>query len=151
PDTKTTGPQIPGPQEPGPKMLQAEPAEMASSGAKAPDPLSPEPAPAPRHGRDGLIDRSDHLWFKSAVFYELPVKAFADSNDDGQGDFQGLISKLDYLQELGVTALWLLPFYPSPMLDGGYDIAAYRGMGGEKGTMAAFRRMGRAGNAGGLA
>ena len=144
PDTKTTGPQIPGPQEPGPKMLQAEPAESASSGAKASDALSPEPAPAPRHGRDGLIDRSDRLWFKSAVFYELPVKAFADSNDDGQGDFQGLMSKLDYLQELGVTALWLLPFYPSPMLDGGYDIAAYRAIEESYGTMRDFRAMVRA-------
>ena len=143
PDPKTTGPQIPGPQEPGPKMLQAERAEPASSGDKASDTLPPEPA-APRHGRDGLIDRSDRLWFKSAVFYELPVKAFADSNDDGQGDFQGLINKLDYLQELGVTALWLLPFYPSPMLDGGYDIAAYRAIEESYGTMRDFRAMVRA-------
>ena len=110
----------------------------------SPSDALPEPAPAPRHGRDGLIDRGDRLWFKSAVFYELPVKAFADSNDDGQGDFQGLINKLDYLQELGVTALWLLPFYPSPMLDGGYDIAAYRAIEESYGTMRDFRAMVRA-------
>src|SRR5512140_1322658 len=64
-----------------------------------------------------------HLWYKDAVIYELHVKAFFDSNGDGTGDFRGLIRKLDYLQELGVTALWLLPFYPSPMKDYGYDIA----------------------------
>jgi maltose alpha-D-glucosyltransferase/alpha-amylase len=62
-----------------------------------------------------MIDRSDRLWFKNAVFYEAHVKAFADANNDGIGDFAGLTSRLDYLQDLGVTALWLLPFYPSPL------------------------------------
>ena len=57
---------------------------------------------------------SDELWFKDAIIYQLHVKAFADSNNDGIGDFAGLTDKLDYLQDLGVTALWLLPFYPSP-------------------------------------
>ena len=59
-------------------------------------------------------DAVDELWYKDAVIYQLHVKAFADSNNDGIGDFAGLTDKLDYLQNLGVTALWLLPFYPSP-------------------------------------
>jgi len=67
----------------------------------------------------------DSLWYKDAVIYELHVKAFYDSSDDGIGDFQGLTQKLDYLQDLGVTALWLLPFYPSPLRDDGYDVADY--------------------------
>ena len=61
----------------------------------------------------------DELWFKDAIVYQLHVKAFADSNNDGIGDFAGLTSKLDYLQDLGVTTLWLLPFYPSPGRDDG--------------------------------
>src|SRR5690606_37274620 len=72
------------------------------------------------------IDRSDPLWFKDAVIYQLHVKAFFDGNDDGVGDFAGLMQKLDYIQSLGVTAIWLLPFYPSPLRDDGYDIADYR-------------------------
>lgn len=67
--------------------------------------------------------RSEPLWYKDAIIYQLHVKAFFDSNNDGIGDFPGLISKLDYLQDLGVTTLWLLPFYPSPLRDDGYDIA----------------------------
>ena len=65
------------------------------------------------------------LWFKQAIIYEVPVRAFADSNADGIGDFPGLTQKLDYLQDLGVTAIWLLPFFPSPLKDDGYDIADY--------------------------
>jgi maltose alpha-D-glucosyltransferase/alpha-amylase len=65
------------------------------------------------------------LWYKDAIIYELHIKAFFDSNNDGIGDFAGLLQKLDYLQELGVTAIWLLPFYPSPLRDDGYDIADY--------------------------
>ncbi|MBD3333312.1 maltose alpha-D-glucosyltransferase, partial [candidate division GN15 bacterium] len=68
---------------------------------------------------------NDPLWYKDAVIYELHVKAFADSNGDGIGDFKGLISKLDYLENLGITAIWLLPFYPSPLRDDGYDISDY--------------------------
>jgi 1,4-alpha-glucan branching enzyme len=69
---------------------------------------------------------SDTLWYKDAIIYEVHVRAFADSNGDGIGDFRGLTEKLDYLQDLGVTALWLLPFYPSPLRDDGYDIAVDR-------------------------
>jgi maltose alpha-D-glucosyltransferase/alpha-amylase len=67
----------------------------------------------------------DPLWYKDAIIYELHIKAFADSNNDGIGDLNGLLTKLDYLQELGVTTIWLLPFYPSPLKDDGYDIADY--------------------------
>ena len=81
----------------------------------------------------------DPLWYKDAIIYELHVKTFHDSNGDGIGDFRGLIEKLDYLQELGVTALWLLPFYPSPLRDDGYDIADYYDVNPNYGTLADFR------------
>jgi maltose alpha-D-glucosyltransferase/alpha-amylase len=83
---------------------------------------------------------SDELWFKDAIIYQLHVKAFADSNNDGIGDFAGLTGKLDYLEDLGVTALWLLPFYPSPGRDDGYDISDYRTINPDFGSMADFRR-----------
>ncbi len=82
----------------------------------------------------------DELWYKDAVIYQLHVKAFADSNNDGIGDFAGLTEKLGYLQDLGVTALWLLPFYPSPGRDDGYDIADYGAINPDFGTMKDFRR-----------
>jgi maltose alpha-D-glucosyltransferase / alpha-amylase len=82
----------------------------------------------------------DELWFKDAIIYQLHVKAFADSNSDGIGDFAGLTGKLDYLHDLGVTALWLLPFYPSPGRDDGYDISDYRQINPDFGTMHDFRR-----------
>ncbi|HEU0208488.1 MAG TPA: maltose alpha-D-glucosyltransferase [Candidatus Udaeobacter sp.] len=81
----------------------------------------------------------DPLWYKDAVIYELHVKTFCDSDGDGMGDFRGLIEKLDYLQELGVTALWLLPFYPSPLRDDGYDIADYFDVNPTFGTLDDFR------------
>jgi maltose alpha-D-glucosyltransferase/alpha-amylase len=83
---------------------------------------------------------TDELWFRDAIIYQLHVKAFADSNNDGIGDFAGLTEKLDYLEDLGVTALWLLPFYPSPGRDDGYDISDYRTINPDFGTMSDFRR-----------
>jgi maltose alpha-D-glucosyltransferase/alpha-amylase len=77
----------------------------------------------------------DPLWYKDAIIYQLHVKSFFDANNDGIGDFPGLISKLDYIAELGVNTLWLLPFYPSPRLDDGYDIAEYTGVHPEYGTL----------------
>jgi len=74
---------------------------------------------------EGFTLEDDPLWYKDAIIYELHVRAFYDSNDDGIGDFAGLTQKLDYLQDLGITAVWLLPFYPSPLRDDGYDIADY--------------------------
>ncbi len=79
-------------------------------------------------------------WYRDAVIYELHVRAFADSNGDGIGDFGGLTSKLDYLADLGATAVWLLPFYPSPLRDDGYDIADYRVVNPDYGTMSSFKR-----------
>ena len=82
----------------------------------------------------------DALWYKDAIIYQLHVKAFADSNNDGIGDFAGLTEKLNYLQDLGVTAIWLMPFYPSPGRDDGYDIADYGSIHPDFGTMKDFRR-----------
>ncbi len=81
----------------------------------------------------------DPEWYKDALIYELHVRAFADSNGDGIGDFAGLVDKLDYLADLGVTALWLLPFYPSPLRDGGYDISDYFGIHANYGTLDDFK------------
>ncbi len=83
---------------------------------------------------------SDPLWYKDAVIYELHVKAFKDSTGDGIGDFGGLNQKLDYLQDLGVNCLWLLPFYPSPLKDDGYDISDFRSILPMYGQMKEFRR-----------
>jgi maltose alpha-D-glucosyltransferase/alpha-amylase len=82
---------------------------------------------------------SDPLWYKDAIIYQLHVKAFFDSSNDGIGDFEGLRRKLDYLQDLGVTTLWLLPFYPSPLRDDGYDISDYKNINPSYGKMADFK------------
>lgn len=87
---------------------------------------------------------ADPLWYKDAVIYELHVKAFMDASGDGIGDFAGLTSRLDHLERLGVTAVWLLPFYPSPRRDDGYDIADYRGVHPDYGTLADFKTFLRA-------
>src|SRR5438552_14861345 len=81
----------------------------------------------------------DPLWYKDAIVYELHVKAFHDSNDDGIGDFLGLAEKLDYIRDLGVNTIWLLPFYPSPMRDDGYDVADYHNVAPAYGTRHDFR------------
>ncbi len=80
-------------------------------------------------------------WYKDAVIYQLHVKAFFDSNDDGLGDFRGLIEKLDYVRDLGVNAIWLLPFYPSPMKDDGYDVADYHNVHPQFGTRSDLRTL----------
>ncbi len=82
---------------------------------------------------------SNPTWYKDVVIYQLHVRAFCDSTGDGMGDFLGLTSKLDYLQDLGVTALWLLPFYPSPLKDDGYDIANYTNVHPAYGTLRDFK------------
>jgi maltose alpha-D-glucosyltransferase/alpha-amylase len=86
-------------------------------------------------------NQDDPTWYKDAVIYQLHLKSFFDSNNDGIGDFPGLISKLDYIAELGVDTIWLLPFYPSPRRDDGYDIAEYRGVHEDYGTIADLRRL----------
>ncbi|HET9275485.1 MAG TPA: maltose alpha-D-glucosyltransferase, partial [Gemmatimonadales bacterium] len=93
---------------------------------------------------------TDPLWYKDAIIYELHVRAFHDANQDGIGDFQGLIQKLDYLQDLGVTCLWLLPFYPSPLRDDGYDIADYTDVHPSYGTLDDFRAFLEAAHARGM-
>lgn len=85
--------------------------------------------------------QDDPLWYKDAVIYEVHVRAFCDSIGDGTGDFRGLTQKLDYLQDLGVTAIWLLPFYPSPLRDDGYDIADYTSIHASYGTIEMFREL----------
>jgi maltose alpha-D-glucosyltransferase / alpha-amylase len=89
-------------------------------------------------------------WYEDAIIYEVHVRAFADSDGDGIGDFRGLTQRLDYLEDLGVTAIWLLPFYPSPLRDDGYDIAAYRDVHPDYGTMRDFRTFLRAAHSRGL-
>ncbi|NLD68734.1 MAG: maltose alpha-D-glucosyltransferase, partial [Limnobacter sp.] len=82
---------------------------------------------------------TDPLWYKDAVIYQLHIKAMFDSNGDGVGDFAGLMHKLDYIRDLNVNTIWLLPFYPSPMRDDGYDVADYRNVHPQYGTRADFR------------
>jgi len=94
--------------------------------------------------------QDDPLWYRDAIIYQLHVRCFFDENGDGIGDFAGLTRKLDYIQELGVTAIWLLPFYPSPLRDDGYDIADYSGVHEDYGTMRDFRAFVRAAHARGL-
>ncbi|WP_174297800.1 maltose alpha-D-glucosyltransferase, partial [Sphingomonas bacterium] len=101
------------------------------------------PSPAPDTA-------SDPLWYKDAVIYQLHVKSFADSNADGIGDFAGLIGRLDHIVDLGVTAVWLLPFYPSPRRDDGYDIASYEEVSADYGTMDELRAFIDAAHARGL-
>jgi maltose alpha-D-glucosyltransferase/alpha-amylase len=93
---------------------------------------------------DKLPTRDDPLWYKDAVIYQLHVKAYFDSNGDGIGDFAGLEAKLDYLKDLGITTIWLLPFYPSPLRDDGYDIASYRSVNAQYGSLRDFRQFVRA-------
>ena len=88
-----------------------------------------------------VIVKNDPLWFKNAIIYEVPIRAFADSNADGVGDLRGLIEKLDYLQDLGITAIWLLPFFPSPLKDDGYDIADYTSVNPIYGTLEEFKKL----------
>ena len=82
----------------------------------------------------------DALWYKDAIIYQVHVRTFHDSNGDGIGDFQGLEEKLDYLQELGISAIWLMPFFPSPLRDDGYDIADYNAVHPSYGTLEDFRK-----------
>jgi maltose alpha-D-glucosyltransferase/alpha-amylase len=86
-----------------------------------------------------IASATDPLWYKDAIIYELHVRAFADSNNDGIGDFPGLLTKLDYLKDLGVTCIWLLPFFPSPLRDDGYDISNYTDVNPSYGTLNDFK------------
>src|SRR5689334_6085660 len=79
-------------------------------------------------------------WYKDAIIYQIHLRSFYDSNDDGIGDFKGLIQKLDYIEFLGVNTIWLLPFYPSPLKDEGYDIADYMSINSIYGTLRDFKK-----------
>ncbi|HLH23680.1 MAG TPA: maltose alpha-D-glucosyltransferase [Chloroflexota bacterium] len=106
-----------------------------------------------RTRRNGLADSvldDDPLWYKDAILYEVPVRAYYDSNGDGIGDFRGLTEKLDYLRDLGITAIWLLPFYPSPLRDDGYDIADYTAVHPAYGTLRDVRQFVQAAHRRGL-
>jgi maltose alpha-D-glucosyltransferase / alpha-amylase len=93
----------------------------------------------PREESQAVADRGQTLWYKDAIIYQLHVRTFCDSNGDGIGDFPGLTQKLDYLQELGVNAIWLLPFFPSPLRDDGYDIADYTAVHPNYGSLEDFK------------
>ncbi|PNG27930.1 maltose alpha-D-glucosyltransferase [Methylocella silvestris] len=86
-----------------------------------------------------MIDRSDVHWYRDAIIYQLHVKSFFDCNNDGIGDFKGLTQKLDYVKDLGATAIWLMPFYPSPLRDDGYDISNYRDINPAYGSLRDFK------------
>ena len=81
----------------------------------------------------------DSLWYKDGIVYQVHVKAYKDSNNDGIGDFRGLLEKLDYIKNLGVNVIWLLPFYPSPLKDDGYDIADYFSIHSDYGKLEDFK------------
>ena len=94
----------------------------------------------PQKSRKPVVDRSDPLWYKDAIIYQTHVKSFFDGNNDGVGDFAGLTEKLDYIKDLGVSAIWLMPFYPSPLRDDGYDIQDYRSINPSYGEMRDVKR-----------
>src|ERR1700761_8206519 len=97
--------------------------------------------PAPETASPTGLVVDDPLWYKDAVVYQLNVKSFFDSNDDGIGDFKGLMTKLEYIRDLGVNTIWLMPFYPSPLRDDGYDISDYKNIHPPYGTLDDFRAM----------
>jgi maltose alpha-D-glucosyltransferase/alpha-amylase len=102
-------------------------------------PTPPSIVSQPQQESPALLLQDENLWYKDAVVYQLHVRTFCDSNGDGIGDFRGLTTKLDYLQELGINAIWLLPFYPSPLRDDGYDIADYTSVHPAYGTLQDFK------------
>ena len=116
----------------------------------APSVPTPESGTAATPVAPAATENVDPTWYKDAVIYELHVRAFSDSTSDGTGDFPGLTGKLDYLRDLGVTAVWLLPFYPSPLVDDGYDISDYSEVHPSYGTLRDFRNFLREAHARGI-
>ena len=94
-----------------------------------------------RSRRKIRVDAEGHQWWQHAVFYEIYPRSFADSNNDGVGDLNGITSKLGYLHELGVDAIWITPCFPSPQVDFGYDVSDYENIDPMYGTLADFDRM----------
>ena len=106
-----------------------------------PDPTRPRPGTRPelaKGGEDGVLLATSPDWWRDAVFYQIYVRSFADGNGDGVGDLAGIRSRLPYLARLGVDALWITPFYPSPMADHGYDVADPRDVEPVFGDLAEF-------------
>ena len=114
-------------------------ADAAEPDTGAPSTLDDRPADAAADATPAPRADDDPLWYKDAIIYQAHVKSFFDSNNDGIGDFPGLTQKLDYLQGLGITCLWLLPFFPSPLKDDGYDIADYLNVHPSYGTLDDFK------------
>src|SRR5918997_1059510 len=133
-------------------MATAPPRTRRTQATAPTDGRAPAADALPGGGRLRRVAGSDEdpLWYKDAIIYEVHVRAFRDSNGDGRGDFRGLTEKLDYLRDLGVTAIWILPFYPSPLKDDGYDIADYSTVHRDYGTLRDFRRFVREAHARGL-
>ena len=113
-------------------------------------PLPSAPLPSAPSTFATTTGDNDPLWYKDAIIYQVHLKSFFDGNNDGVGDFPGLVAKLDYVKELGVTAIWMLPFYPSPRRDDGYDIAGYTDVHPDYGTMEDVRTFIEAAHARGL-
>src|SRR5437868_13238692 len=88
-----------------------------------------------------IVDAEGHQWWQHAVFYEIYPRSFADSNNDGIGDLKGITSKMDYLKDLGVDAIWMTPCYPSPQIDFGYDVSDYENIDPMYGTLKDFDRL----------
>src|SRR6202142_1552274 len=93
------------------------------------------------HAQGPVVNAEVHQWWQNAVFYEIYPRSFADSNNDGVGDLNGITSKLDYLKKLGVDAIWITPCYPSPQVDFGYDVSDYENIDPMYGTLLDFDRM----------
>ena len=118
--------------------------------ASPPPPAAAPESSAPANPPTAPPESVDPTWYKDAIIYELHVRAFSDSTSDGTGDFPGLTGKLDYLRDLGVTAVWLLPFYPSPLVDDGYDISDYTDVHPSYGSLRDFRNFLREAHARGI-
>ncbi|MDY7579066.1 maltose alpha-D-glucosyltransferase [Herbaspirillum sp. RTI4] len=125
-------------EESAPSHAQADTQARIKSSAKANAKSSAKPSAKKLPKQIAFTD--DPLWYKDAVIYQIHIKSYSDANHDGIGDFAGLIDKLDYISGLGVNTIWLLPFYPSPRRDDGYDIADYKGVDPDYGSMADARR-----------
>lgn len=121
--------------------MSAIPAPTPYSAAPQPAATLPEPQPGITPQNPEIDISDDPLWYRDAVIYQLNVKAFFDTNGDGVGDFKGVTAKLDYVKDLGVNTIWLMPFYPSPLRDDGYDIAEYDNVHPQYGTLDDFREM----------
>src|SRR5579863_6640582 len=118
----------------------------ASSSSRQPPAAQASPAeasagPTPGFAQTSQWFEANPLWFKQAIFYEIHIRGFYDGNGDGSGDFQGLTEKLDYLEWLGIDCIWLLPFYASPLRDGGYDIADFYAVHPDYGNVDDVKRL----------